>query len=98
MSNALKYSGDAPEVTVQVVAENDIVTITVSDQGPGIPESFRDRLFTKFAQETPPTRANKVAQAWVWPSPSCWLSKWAAKLHTVRELPMGQTLTFVFTP
>jgi PAS domain S-box-containing protein len=50
ISNAIKFSPqDRP---VQVLVENDAaeVTVSVRDFGPGIPESFRDQMFTRFAQ------------------------------------------------
>ncbi|QSA95660.1 CHASE domain-containing protein [Methylococcus sp. EFPC2] len=50
LSNAVKFSppGGRVQVAVQATAEN--VRISVVDTGPGIPESFRPRLFEKFAQ------------------------------------------------
>src|SRR5690606_27455060 len=50
LSNAVKFSPAGGEVHVGVVAEARIVRLSVRDEGPGVPESFRDRIFTKFAQ------------------------------------------------
>lgn len=51
LSNAIKFSPRGGEVAVLArPGADDTVVITVSDQGPGIPEAFRDRLFQKFAQ------------------------------------------------
>src|SRR5258708_40368392 len=47
LSNALKYAaGTRVELEVKEVGENAI--LTVSDQGPGIPQSEWDRVFGRF--------------------------------------------------
>jgi DNA-binding response OmpR family regulator len=50
LSNAIKFSktGDLVEVTVRRWGR--LARITVQDRGPGIPDEFRARIFTKFAQ------------------------------------------------
>ena len=50
ISNAVKFSktGDRVEVTARKWGR--LARITVQDHGPGIPEEFRARMFTKFAQ------------------------------------------------
>ena len=50
LSNAIKFSPPGDVVTLSSRGERDRVIITVSDNGPGIPEGFRDRLFQKFTQ------------------------------------------------
>ncbi len=50
LSNAIKFSPPGDAVTLSSRSERDRVVITVSDNGPGIPEDFRDRLFQKFTQ------------------------------------------------
>jgi PAS domain S-box-containing protein len=50
LSNAAKYSPKGAAVTVKVFREDDGVHLTVTDRGPGVPEAFRDRIFTRFAQ------------------------------------------------
>jgi PAS domain S-box-containing protein len=50
LSNAIKYSPRGGVVTASIGAEGEAVVIVVRDRGPGIPEAFRSRLFTKFAQ------------------------------------------------
>ncbi|WP_051234789.1 PAS domain S-box protein [Marinimicrobium agarilyticum] len=50
LSNAIKYSPEHGTVTVSVESRGDVVRVGVRDCGPGIPESFRPRLFQKFAQ------------------------------------------------
>jgi signal transduction histidine kinase len=51
LSNAIKFSPEGS--TVNVVGEAtdyDMIRITVSDQGNGVPESFLPRLFDRFSQ------------------------------------------------
>lgn len=50
VSNAAKFSpaGSAVDVALRIDGEN--ILIRVSDQGPGIPEEFRARLFDRFSQ------------------------------------------------
>jgi len=53
LSNAVKFSPHGGTVTVAITCpddQSDRVRIAVTDQGPGIPEEFRSRLFEKFAQ------------------------------------------------
>jgi len=50
LSNAVKFSPTGGVVHVSVIPEARIVRLSVRDEGPGVPESFRARIFTKFAQ------------------------------------------------
>lgn len=50
LSNAIKYSPENETVIVSVDREKSGVTISVSDNGPGIDEEFQSQVFNKFAQ------------------------------------------------
>jgi PAS domain S-box-containing protein len=50
LSNAIKFSPVGATVTLTVSAEENDARITVRDQGPGIDEELRARLFSRFAQ------------------------------------------------
>jgi PAS domain S-box-containing protein len=50
MSNAVKFSPQGACVKVEVSEIGDQVQIAVVDQGPGIPDSFRDKIFQRFQQ------------------------------------------------
>lgn len=50
MQNSVKYAG-RPDVRIEVTAEpdpNGLVALSVADNGPGIPEEYRDRVFGVF--------------------------------------------------
>ena len=50
IDNALKYCGDPPKVhvLVQLDSKSNSVTISVSDNGPGIPKHLRKKIFRRF--------------------------------------------------
>lgn len=49
VDNALKYSGDDPQVEIECLIDDDQTVITrISDNGPGIPLSFRNKIFWRF--------------------------------------------------
>jgi PAS domain S-box-containing protein len=50
LSNAIKFSPSGEHVQVSVAKSGADVRIAVADRGPGVPLSFRPRLFQKFAQ------------------------------------------------
>ncbi|WP_428156188.1 response regulator [Brevundimonas sp.] len=50
LSNAAKFSPESGTVEVAVMPEARIVRLSVRDHGPGVPDAFRARIFTKFAQ------------------------------------------------
>lgn len=58
LSNAVKFSPEHSVVRVAVDPATRIARLSVVDQGPGIPDSFRARIFSKFAQaDSSDTRA-----------------------------------------
>jgi len=50
LSNAIKFSPDNTRVEVTCTCDQKHIAIQVRDQGPGIPEAFKDKLFDRFAQ------------------------------------------------
>jgi signal transduction histidine kinase len=60
VSNALKYSPEDSAVCVRV--SNGVrARIEVRDQGPGVPEQYRDMIFEKFGQIKPKQEGVKLA-------------------------------------
>ena len=50
VSNAVKHSPKGGDVGVETLRNAGYWRVTVTDNGPGIPESFHDEIFKKFAQ------------------------------------------------
>jgi two-component system sensor histidine kinase TctE len=52
IDNAIKYTGRSGEITVRVAPDGGDVLVTVTDDGPGIPEADRARVFERFVRAT----------------------------------------------
>lgn len=52
VSNAIKFSPQNGQLTLTAVSSNNWAVLTVADEGPGIPESERHRIFEAFVQGT----------------------------------------------
>jgi signal transduction histidine kinase len=50
VANAIKFSPDGGTVHVTTTTTGERVRVSVHDQGPGIPEEFRTRIFGRFQQ------------------------------------------------
>jgi signal transduction histidine kinase len=50
LSNAAKFSPQGQAVEVRVQQHATCVRVSVSDHGPGVPENFQARIFSKFSQ------------------------------------------------
>jgi len=48
VSNALKYGPDDSEIKMSVKQTKDSVTVYIEDEGPGIPDDIRGKIFDKF--------------------------------------------------
>lgn len=51
LTNAIKFTGRGGEVTIRVTANEDAVTLTVSDTGMGIDPGFLPHVFERFRQQ-----------------------------------------------
>lgn len=67
VSNAVKYTAPDTTVTIWKECHDRSVTIYVADQGTGIPDSERDRLFTQFGKlSTRPTGGEASTGLGLW--------------------------------
>lgn len=67
ISNAIKYSPFNSTVRIWTTYEDQRVYVCVADEGPGIPESERDKLFTQFGKlSTRPTDGEASTGLGLW--------------------------------
>ena len=52
VDNAIRYAGDGSVVTVRLSAQDGQAVLEVEDNGPGIAEADRERVFERFARAT----------------------------------------------
>jgi two-component system sensor histidine kinase TctE len=52
VDNAIRYAGDGSVVTVRLSAQDSQAVLEVEDNGPGIAEADRERVFDRFARAT----------------------------------------------
>ncbi|HAD34034.1 MAG TPA: hypothetical protein DCF44_05985 [Chitinophagaceae bacterium] len=48
LDNSFKYANRAVQVNISLVQDEDRIMVTVSDNGPGIPDEYLNRVFDKF--------------------------------------------------
>lgn len=59
LSNAVKFAGPSKRVSIRTAATGLGVRVSVIDDGAGIPESFRPRIFERFSQADSSDRRQK---------------------------------------
>lgn len=53
LDNAVSFSPPDGEITIELRAHDDVVEATIRDQGPGIPEGEREKVFERFHSVRP---------------------------------------------
>jgi signal transduction histidine kinase len=53
LSNAVRYTAEGTTVTVEVSGDDESVTLSVADEGPGLTEEQRGRVFERFYRVDP---------------------------------------------
>jgi len=48
LDNSLKYTATNPEILIKIKCKSSGTSLSVSDNGPGIPEEYKDQVFEKF--------------------------------------------------
>jgi len=50
VNNAIKHTTSEGKIKLSAFRENDFLKISVSDNGPGVPDEFKEKIFEKFVQ------------------------------------------------
>ena len=48
LDNSLKYGNENPEITISLTDAGESFKLTISDNGPGIPDEYKSKIFEKF--------------------------------------------------
>lgn len=48
IDNSLKYAGPGPKIHIQITCDSSGTSLSVKDNGPGIPHEFQNQVFDKF--------------------------------------------------
>jgi two-component system phosphate regulon sensor histidine kinase PhoR len=98
VDNALKYAPNGDAVTVRAVEERGTIAVRVIDEGPGVPEEDRLRIFERFVRGARDGASARVRGSGI----GLALVKHIAESHGGRAWvegagPGGRGATFVFT-
>lgn len=50
IDNAVKYAGEPPHVKVKLMVNNNFAVVKIADNGPGIPQDLRSKVFSRFVR------------------------------------------------
>lgn len=48
IDNSMKYSNSPVHIHIDIIAHNATITMNITDNGPGIPDEYREQVFEKF--------------------------------------------------
>lgn len=71
LDNAIKFDPVGGEIRLRLHCESTCIRITVSDNGPGIPNDQQSAIFERFIRPTARTRARATAWGWRWHGALC---------------------------
>jgi two-component system phosphate regulon sensor histidine kinase PhoR len=57
IDNALKYAPDGKVIAIRVAREGKVIAVRITDQGPGVPDDDRERIFERFVRGSRRTSA-----------------------------------------
>ena len=58
VDNAIKYTPNGSEITISTERKNDMISVSIADNGNGIADNLKDKVFDMFY-----TGANKIADS-----------------------------------
>ena len=53
LDNAVSFSPPAGRIVAEITRSDNRITLSISDEGPGIPEEKRERVFQRFHSDRP---------------------------------------------
>jgi len=95
IDNALKYTASNGEIRIIIQGDEREVKVIIKDNGPGIPEKYRERIFEKFGQVEAPLRPRRLSTGL-----GLYFCKLAIEAHGGKiglESELGEGSTFWFT-
>jgi two-component system sensor histidine kinase KdpD len=63
LENAARHTPDGGRITIEVCDHRDVVAVSVSDTGPGVPAAERTTIFEPFRTGTTPNRSSGIGLA-----------------------------------
>jgi len=97
LDNAIKYTPAGGEVRTEVVRQNGHVAVTVSDSGPGIPESAIPHVFERFYRADG-ARTHEGGGAGLGLSIADWIVRAHGGKIQIKNRPQGGTCVTVVLP
>jgi two-component system phosphate regulon sensor histidine kinase PhoR len=53
VDNAIKHSPEGGTVSVSIASSGNVVTLSIADEGPGVPDELKERVFERFFRADP---------------------------------------------
>lgn len=91
LSNAVKYTPQGGTVTVKYKKQKELVTISISDTGLGIPEDEQSKLFSKFFRASNVTRMGTEGTGLGLFVVQSYVKSWGGKIWFESKLNHGTT-------
>lgn len=93
LSNAAKFSPPGSRVLVTLARHGDLIRIAIRDRGQGIPDTFRARLFQKFAQADASDARQKGGTGLGLSITKAIVDKLGGRIELATELDVGSTFS-----
>ncbi len=96
LDNSLKYAGPDPEILVAIQNSADKITLSVSDNGPGIPQEYINKIFEKFFRVPTGNRHNIKGYGLGLSYASLIMDKHHGSITVKNNVGTGSTFTLIF--
>ena len=97
LSNALRHVPAGGQIELAVRRENESVSLSVADSGPGVPDADLPHLFDRFWRaDKSRTRAAAAGPAWAWPIAKQLTEQMNGHIHAANQPGSGLRVTIQF--